>query len=235
MPGPPTRIWITRTRPAAEATAARVRELGAEAVVAPVLEVQPIDGAAVDLAGAAALAFTSGHGVRAFAALSPRRDLPAFCVGRATAALARSLGFADARSADGDVHALAELIAADARGPVVVPGAREPAADLPGLLAACGVLARAVAVYRTVDAGLAAAPGDIDAVLVHSPKAARAVAGLVGEVAASMTAYAISEAAAQPLREHPFRRIAVARTPDEEALLDLIRVDRNDGRTHEKP
>ena len=82
------RIWITRAAPEAEATAQRVRALGHEPVVASLLEVQA-GGETPDLAGVGALAFTSRNGVRAFAALSPERNLPVLTVGDATAQAAR--------------------------------------------------------------------------------------------------------------------------------------------------
>jgi uroporphyrinogen-III synthase len=237
IPDRPTRIWITRTQPGADATAAKVRALGVEAIVAPVLQARPIADAAIDLTEADALAFTSGQGLRAFAALSPRRDLPAFCVGEATARLASSLGFEQVFSADGDVAALADMIAASEPllRLVVSPGAREPVADLPALLTARGVAGRAVAVYETTPAFLPAPPVGVDAVMIHSAKAAGLAARLIGDGARAMTALVISEAAARSLRQLPFRRIAVAATPNEDSLLDLIRVDRNAGRTHEKP
>ena len=83
------RIWVTRTQPGANATAARLTAMGHMPIVQPVLKAQPIPNAALDLAGVDALAFTSGHAITAFAALSPERDLPVFTVGEASALLAR--------------------------------------------------------------------------------------------------------------------------------------------------
>lgn len=224
MPERPRRIWVTRTRPGAEATAARLDAMGFEPVVAPLLQARPISGAAIDLAGVQALAFTSGQAVSAFAALSQARGLPVFAVGAATADLARQAGFSDVTSADGDVLALAEQIAQVRPGRVLAPGAAETAADLPALLAARGVAAQALAVYETVSAPLAAPPADIAAVIVHSPKAARVLAALVSDAqAASLDACAISAAAAAPLALRPFRAVHVAPRPDEASLLALLR------------
>ena len=61
------RIWITRAQPGAEVTAERVRALGHEAIVAPLLAVRVLPDVTVDLAGVSALAFTSANGVRAVA------------------------------------------------------------------------------------------------------------------------------------------------------------------------
>jgi uroporphyrinogen-III synthase len=221
----PPRIWVTRTPPQADATAERLRALGFAPVVAPVIEARAIAGARLDLAGVDALAFTSAAGLAAFAALSPRRDLPVFVVGEATAARAREAGFVHVRSADGDVAAVARLIAAVRPRPAQVlhPTARDPAADLPALLASQGVAARATSLYETVATDLAAAPADLDAVLIHSAKAARRVADLVDDaLAARLALYAISTAAAEPLAQRPFRSVLVAPSPNEAALLEEL-------------
>ncbi|MGH6996603.1 MAG: uroporphyrinogen-III synthase, partial [Phenylobacterium sp.] len=108
----PLKIWITRAQPGAEATAARVRALGHAAFVAPLLAVRMVEDPQVDLTGVKALAFTSANGLRAFAQACADRSLQVFAVGAATAQAAREVGFRRVLSADGDVAALAEGIAA---------------------------------------------------------------------------------------------------------------------------
>ena len=217
----PRHVWVTRTQPRADATAARLREMGLEPVTAPVLVVQPV-AADIDLAGVAALAFTSAAGVRAFAEASSARHLPVFAVGVATAESARAVGFPHVLASNGDARALADVIVAARPSLVLAPTAREPAADLAGLLAAHGVKARSVVVYETAPTG-AAMPAEIDSVLLHSPRAALIVSGLVTpDDAADLMAFAISEAAAAPLRALPFASIVVAPFPDEASLLHLL-------------
>ncbi|MBV8593867.1 MAG: uroporphyrinogen-III synthase, partial [Caulobacteraceae bacterium] len=87
------RVWIARSAPGALQMGAEVRALGFEAVVAPLLEARSVGSGPIDLSGVAALAFTSGHAVRAFAARSPERGLPVFAVGAATAREAKRAGF----------------------------------------------------------------------------------------------------------------------------------------------
>jgi uroporphyrinogen-III synthase len=219
------RIWITRAEPEASATAERVRALGHAAVVAPVLEVEPI-GAAPELSGVGALAFTSRNGVRAFAALSPERTLPVFAVGDATARAAEDAGFTVVSSAGGDARALAGLIAAhkDAlEGEVLYLAPEEPAGDLVGMLAGGGVQARAIVVYRTRPVEFESCPA-AEALLVHSAKAARRLAASTGleVIAPGMAAVCISPAAAEPLRDVPFGEILVSPAPNEEALLQTL-------------
>jgi len=221
----PRRIWVTRTRPQAETTAERLRAMGLEPVVAPLLEARALSDVSLDLSGADAIAFTSGHAVRAFAALCEARSLPVFAVGEATAAMARAAGFTDVRAGRGDVSALARTIAAATPKPALVlnPTAREPAADLAALLRARGVQARSVVVYETVPSGLREPPQGVDAVLIHSPRAARMLANLVTpDQARGLRVFAISAAAAAPLTSPPFANIALAPFPDEAGLLNLL-------------
>lgn len=213
------RVWVTRAQPGADATAARLRALGHDPVVEPVLRIRPLAGVRLDLEGIDALAFTSANAVTAFAALSDRRDRRVFAVGEATAAAARAAGFAAVDSADGDVRTLAAHIAASGfEGTVLHPGATEPAGDL----AAAGLSVRAVPVYETAATGVPP-PAEIDAVLVHSPKAARIVARLLaGTRAEPVEAFALSAACAAPLKGCGFRRLSVAPYPNETALLTLL-------------
>jgi uroporphyrinogen-III synthase len=217
------RIWITRAEPGASRTAEKLRALGHQPVLAPLLEVHALPGP-VDLDGVAALAFTSANGVRAFAERSAERSLPVFTVGDATAAAARNAGFAEVASASGDLNALADLIAARAaglKGTVLAPGPREPAGDLPRALAAQGVTARALALYETLPVFPPRGMGPVDAVLVHSPRAAERLAVVLGEKTGP-AAYCISPAAAAPLAGRPFARIEWAAHPDEDSLLALL-------------
>ena len=224
------RVWVTRAQPQAEATAERLRIMGFEPVVAPVLAIRPVADAALDLAGVNALAFTSAAGVSAFVSLlaasdrDSARELAVFAVGAATAAAARAAGFADVTSAEGDVHALEALIAAAPRRPGLVlnPTAAEPAADLAGLLADRGLAARSVVVYETAEVAFDP-PENLWGVLIHSPRAARAVARLLLTTDVSeLSAFAISPAAAAPLAEREFRRIVAATFPNEATLLNLL-------------
>lgn len=212
------KIWVTRTEPDAAATAVRLATLGFDPIIRPLLEVRPLSPA-VSLQGVTALAFGSRRSVAAFAALERRRDLPVLTVGDATAAAAREFGFADVRSASGDGHALARLIRTEARGPVLYLSAATPAADLPALVGPA-VEVHALPLYETVPTG-AGAPEAFDAVLIHSPRAADALAALAPP-AEGRLACAISAAAARPLRPLPFAEVRVAAAPNEAELLALL-------------
>ena len=189
-------------------------------MVAPLLTIQSIPQAAPDLTGFAGLAFTSANGVAAFAGLTPDRSRPVFTVGEATAEAARAAGFAQVRSAGGDLDRLAAMLMVQgpAIGPLLVPGALEPAGNLPALLRGW-IESRALAVYAAVETG-AVAPAAFDAVLIHSARAARALAAL-GPFA-GQPAVALSAAAAQPLDDRSGLQIRLASTPDETALIEAL-------------
>lgn len=223
-------IWITRARPGAEATARKVEALGFEAVVDPLLELIDLKPD-LDLTGVTALAFTSANGVEAFARLSPRRDLAVFTVGDATAGAALAAGFAAPTSADGDIAALAEQLARARPASLLCVGAREPAGDLPSLLASRGVAARSLAVYAARDRAPGRATLDrlpsLAAVLVHSPRAARRLAVVVETTPApGLAALCLSPAVAAPLEAAMaagrLGSVAFAPRPRESALLDLL-------------
>lgn len=224
------RIWITRAQPGAEATAERVRALGHEAVVAPLLAVRALPDVAVELDDVAALAFTSANGVRAFADRSGERGLKVFAVGAATAQAARQAGFRSVLSADGDVDALADGIISrrhELRGVVLHPGAAELAGDLAGALEAQGVAARRLVLYETAPVVLDAAEAETlrrsDAVLLHSPRAAEVLAGLlVDHPAPTLRALGLSKAVVRPLAQATLADRAFPPFPLEAALLNLI-------------
>lgn len=220
------RVWITRARPEAEATADRVRALGWEPLVEPLIELRPLP-TPISLEGVGALAFTSRNGVRAFCAREPRRDLPAYAVGDGTAEAARQAGFTQVVSAHGDVAALALLITRDrarVSGRVLHLAPREPAGDLTGALAQAGVGAVSAPLYEAVP--LPAGPATLArwetfaAVLFHSPKASRAMAE-ADPPPPGPPLFCISENAATPLRAS-YPHVRVAAEPTEAALLAML-------------
>jgi uroporphyrinogen-III synthase len=233
MPGRRKKIWITRARPAAEATAERVRAMGHEAVVSPVLAVRNLDQVEIDLAGVAALAFTSANGVRAFAEKSGERGLKVFAVGSATAQAARQAGFRSVLSADGDVEALAYGIVArrsELKGLVLHAGAAEPAGDLVGELAARGMEARLLKLYETTPVAFSETQAKSllksDVVLLHSPRAAKVVARLLrAEPTPGLRALGLSRAVLKPLARVRLAAKLAPPYPLEAALLQLIEKD----------
>ncbi|TCK99767.1 uroporphyrinogen-III synthase [Shimia isoporae] len=104
-------ILISRPLAAAERFAAALQGAGIDApvVISPLMKVEPTD-AGVPLAGVSGVIFTSANGV----AFAPEGNLPAWCVGEATAEAARAKGW-HAIAAGGDAEALVERVLADKR------------------------------------------------------------------------------------------------------------------------
>lgn len=214
-------------------------------VLSPVMEIVQT-AASVDLAGVAALAFTSANGVRALAAadMDERRakDILAFAVGRATEAAARAAGFARVETADGDVGSLAALIAGHHRanafeGDVLHVAGTDRAGDLVALLKAEAAPARREAIYKAralpelsgaARAALAAAQEGRARVLVafFSPRSARLFLAQAGRTdvlpaLASAEALCLSAAVADSARDATWREIHVAETQTSESLVAL--------------
>ncbi len=235
------RVLITRPRPAATALAARLRAIGHEAMIEPLLTIVEDPDARARLApaleGAQALLFTSTNGVGSFAVASERRDLRAFAVGDGTAAAARQVGFTQVESAQGDVEALAALVAARLKpggGALVHASGHTVAGDLAGRLTRAGFTVRSVPLYRavTTDAlGAATAAAfradKIDAALFFSPRTAATFVRLaraagIERDCARTAAIALSVAVAHELGRSGWRQVLVAEEPTEAALLKAL-------------
>jgi len=217
------RVAITRVMPDAERTAARVKALGAEPIIAPLLTIIPC-GYDTSVGGAQALIFTSSNGVRAFPAVRDARHLIVLAVGDATAEAARTAGFRDVRSADGDVASLAALTLRDLHpnaGKLIHIGGEHLAGDLSGQLQTAGFSVERRVAYSAQPAHVLPAPltEKLDIVLFHSARAAETFIALGAPHAAEMTAGCLSPAVADAAAATAWKRIIVAPAPREDALL----------------
>ena len=231
------RILVTRPSEDATRLAVRLAAMGVEAIAAPLLDIRNIDGAALDLRGVQAILFTSANGVRAFIARSEERTIPALCVGDATAREAKDEGFVTVKSATGDVAALADLVkaACDPKGGALLhPAGSKVAGDLAGRLQAQGFSYRREVMYEAVktdalpvEAHQALTAGKVDGVLFYSPRTGAAFAklvrgaGLEGALG-NVTAYCLSDAVKDKIKDLEWAAIKVAKTPDQKTLLALI-------------
>jgi len=90
------RLLVTRPEPDASRQAEKLRELGHEPILAPLMTIETISGVPLHLDQAQALIVTSRNALRAIAArpeLNEARDFPLYAVGEATAREAAELGF----------------------------------------------------------------------------------------------------------------------------------------------
>ena len=221
-------VLVTRPEAGTDETVRLLRERGFEAVMAPMLRIEPRPVPAGALA-VAAVALTSAHAVPA---LPPGcRGLPVFAVGDRTAAAARDAGCGDVRSADGTAVELAELMLREVRGTVLLMAGAGQGAGLAAALRAGGVrvvrrVAYAAQPVRALPAAAAAAlAGDgVHGVVLMSAATARQFGRLAGTAAALAGAVAacISEATAAPVRHLPWRALRVSLRPNLRDTLDLL-------------
>lgn len=233
------RVLVTRPRDESEALAIRLKALGFETVIEPMIEIRPLPEAKVDWLGVQAVAFTSANGVRALTTVATTlpRDLPVFAVGRATATAARQAGFRAVIEGPGTVEELATLVAdrcSRSKGKIIHVSGSVVARDFAGLLAASNLTVERTIVYESAPAARLDrqtcdkfANDTIDIALFFSPRTARTFvnlmvgAGLAAKTV-SVVALALSPAVAEALAPLTFANKIVASRPTTEALLDAL-------------
>ena len=230
------RVLITRPIEDAKPLADALAERGIDVLIEPLLEISQFDNVEIDLQGVQALLFTSANGVRAFAALSPRRSLRVFAVGDGSAEAARRAGFDEVESARGDVEALAALVVDRLRpedGILFHAAGTVTAGDLKSRLEALGYQVRRAQLY---DAKIATALstetranltlGGIDAVLLFSPRTARTFADLWRAAGSpslgNIEALCLSAAVAREIDTLGWSGTEIADRPDLPSMLALV-------------
>ncbi|MEQ3643218.1 MAG: uroporphyrinogen-III synthase [Paracoccus sp. (in: a-proteobacteria)] len=210
-PAPRPILLMTRPGDDSERTAARI---GADVIVAPILQIVPVDHDGAALAQVPGLVFTSAHAV---ASAGPGRGRPAICVGERTGQVARDAGFAVIQGA-GTADSLVPLIAASPV-PLVHPHGRH----LAQRLAVPGVVVYDQQPQPLTARARAALMGARPVVVpVYSPRSARLLAGMAAGARAPLWLVAISDAAAAAWTA-PAARRAVADQPSGRAMDAAIR------------
>ena len=236
----PMRLLVTRPEPDALKLGGVLEEMGHEATVEPLLSVSFEGGEAVDLDSVQALIATSRNALRAIKsspALAIARGLPLFAVGKATAAEARALGFETVVTGAGTAAELvAHVVSAidPAAGLVVHLAGETLAVNLKAELEAHGFRVIQAVVYRMVpaqnfsdDAVEQLAMGEIDGVILMSPRTAAVYATLIRKHSLAATIrllphFCLSAAVAKRLQPLGTVRTEIADAPRLEELLALI-------------
>jgi len=229
------RILVTRPREDGEDIARRLAAMGHQTLLAPLLSVKFLDGAAPDLAGIQAVLVTSANGARALARRTPNRHAAIFAVGPQSAAAAREAGFLRVQSATGDAATLAQAVArwADPRAGILLHAAGEEASNaLCERLTAQGFHTRRENLYRMEKAARlpeqavqAIRQSEVDAALFFSPKSAALFAECVardGLATDRLIAVCISANTAAALGKLTFAEIRIAAAPNQDALLTCL-------------
>jgi uroporphyrinogen-III synthase len=243
------RILITRPIDDARPLADALEERGIAVLIEPLLEIRHLEDAEIDLDGVQALLFTSANGVRAFATLSPRRDLKVFTVGDGSADAARQAGFPDVESAKGDIEALAALVVDRLKaedGVLFHAAGTVTAGDLKARLEGLGYQVRRAQLYEAKIATALSTEtranltlGGIDAVLLFSPRTAATFAELwraAGSPSlAGIQALCLSAAVAREIGNLGWSGVEIADRPDLPSMLALVDAAQSKGTEMAEP
>ena len=233
------RVLVTRPEPDASLTAERLRAMGYEVLVAPmlktVLSTDPLD----DI-GTGNFVVTSRNGVRALAKLVSQETRDAttlYTVGDATAALARDVGFKHVRSAAGTVDDLVELIGpanTDDSKQLIYACGRDRKGGLENKLRAKDWQVNVAVRYHSDPVDhfspdiLSAFKGQkIDAVLLYSNRTAEAFEGLIkqhnlSQITNSIKFFCLAKGIESVFDRRREIQLIVVEQPNEQSMFDAL-------------
>jgi len=236
-------VLVTRPEPENAATADALRQHGIEVLLAPLLQFEALPirhDDDVNYRGVIVTSASAPRAIRSHPLCGQLIELPLFAVGNRTADAARTIGFTNVLSADGDVAALRKLITdtiprrTRKTTPLLYLSGTDIAGDIVSGLADDGIMATPLTVYRMIpvadlpDLVRAAFTGQvIDAVLHYSPRSAAAYVAAVRGAGLEIAGLAvlqvcISDASARVLREAGAGRLVVAERPREVAMIEAL-------------
>ena len=234
------KLLITRPAEDARRQAAPFEALGHEVVIRPLMEVVFPRLTPLRLQGVQGLIATSRNALRGLTrngSFEAAKRLPTFCVGEGTASFAHELGFVHVVAGKGAAKDLIPLIAysktPDAGALLYITG-QHLAFDLEKPLKEKGFAIPRVIIYEAHEAGKAALlafaetlRAGVDGIVLMSPRTATICVNAIKQFklereAAAATCYCYSSEVARPLREIEGMTIAIACSPTETDLLELI-------------
>jgi len=208
------RLLVLRPEVSANATVARARAAGLEAIAIPLFEIEPVEWQAPDAGSFDGLLLTSANAVRsAGEQIDLLRGLRVYAVGDATAEAARGAGFDIAATGDSGIDRLLDSIEADLRMLHLCGAERREPRDARQAITP-------LTVYRSREIDqpdLSPAPGQL--ALIHSPRAGMRFAELVKD-RTTIAVAAISTAALEAVGEG-WEMAEAADAPNDDALLAL--------------
>lgn len=208
------RVLVLRPEPGASATVERARARGLEAIALPLFEIEAVEWTAPEASGFDGLLLTSANALRCGGEkLAGLRGLPVYAVGAATAEAARDAGFDVASTGDAGVDRLLGSIDPDLKLLHLAGEDRKAPKDARQEIVP-------VTVYRsrpTDSVDLRAARDCV--AMIHSPRAARRLAELIGDKG-SIAIAAISREAADAAGSG-WAAVEAADACTDEALLVL--------------
>jgi uroporphyrinogen-III synthase len=234
------KLLITRPAEDARRQATPFEALGHETVIRPLMEVVYPRLTPLRLNGVQGLVATSRNGLRGLSrngSFEAAQGLPVYCVGDGTAGLARELGFGRVVAGKGAAKDLIPVItystSPDAGALLYLTG-QHLAFDLEKPLKDKGFAVPRVIVYETREAGRPAMEAfaetlrdGVDGMVLMSPRTAEICVAAIRQFklereAVATTCYCYSGAVARPMREIDGLKIAIACSPTETDLMELV-------------
>lgn len=225
-------ILLTRPKDRSEAFAKEIEQCGWTSTIWPLLKIRPLLTEPVMPQEGQSLIFTSVNAVDAMPEPVPRQA-SAICVGAATAAAARRRGITSITDVSGDAQKLVQtLLAREPQQYLHVRGAKTRG-DIATSLTHAGSPTDEIIAYEAVASDhtpkkmeAAILAGKIDAVALFSPRSAAILVRLIKvewfSRLSTATAFAISPATAEPLRDMGFAKVVVAEEPSGSAMRAAI-------------
>lgn len=231
------RLAVTRPSEDAEKLTQGLAAQGHEVLAAPLMTIAFLPPPPLPQMAWQALLITSANALKALEhhpQMDMLKHIACCCVGPASAAAARAMGFSDIRVAGGGLKELEALVRrelASESGPLLYLCGEQISGDLAGDLAAGGFETRRFVLYRAEPAahlptGLVAciAQGQLDGVLLYSPRTARIWQGLLdshglSSKALSILHYCLSANVAAALPQAAL--VKIAEYPEDAAMLAL--------------
>jgi len=237
------KLIVTRPEPAATRTASKLRDLGHEVFVSPVLEI--VDTSEEMPKGDFSFVIiTSANALTVLGQCKFDKSLletPLYAVGDHTAEMARAMGFVDVHSASGNAEDLVALIKANKtkahtgnNSALYISGADSTRGFTDSLLDAGLSIVQWVS-YKanlvnqlTKKSAELLRSGEAVGVLLYSPRSARQFSKVYDKVhntqdADNIILFAISNAIKHSLPSSMQSRCSVATLPNESSLFDLLK------------
>ena len=232
-------ILITRVEPAATQTAKVLKDLGYQPIVLPLFEVVDT-GNAVPVSKFDGYVFTSTNAIRMLKSRNwecPSIGAAAFCVGHKTAEAAKSVGFTEIISADGNAEELANLVLDAAIGrtlKLAYPAGVKRSFDFGAAVAGSSVDIEIVEIYEIQpvfpsDEALERALESCGAgiVFLYSHNTAKHVCNVLFERAGQnlnqrLSVIAISTKTAEAVLKYPWQGVYVADEPTEQSMVTKL-------------
>jgi uroporphyrinogen-III synthase len=224
---------IILTRPVEDATplAAKLRGLGHEPIITPLLRIEARPDISIPTKPYQAICLTSANAVRVLSNINAIQNIPVYAVGQQSENMAKDKSFTQVSAHGGDVIGLHKFLTGhlDPKdGPVLYLSGAETSGDMQVLLQRSGFEVDRIITYDAVKSSLVDFKTQIesaDAVLLYSPRTAKLWASEIETLNLTNLATLIkhiclsANVAANLPQSWPK---AIAAAPTEQALLALL-------------